>query len=303
MLVAIALVLCSMELSASEPSEPRSRYRRFDDAICRFLMDGMDSTYVRVPSTSWEIPVVTKMYGYGMHITPGSDALALDSGVCAEVGLGIGYHGLDLVITQPVGHGIPFNFEFDYYDNYWGLGINVSDRSFGGELFGEAPGGGSELQTSSVLLDGYIALNGSKYSYPAAIYGNYVQVRSAGSPLINIWYEHSSCTPFSTRAAALLGECSLDEAAVTAGYGYNLSISEGKVLLNASAGVGTLLPAFGLAANARAGAVLWINDNLRLGCSLTGFYHRSWSGRDMYLEALNCRGFVNVTYCFGNNGK
>ena len=99
-------------------SKFKEGYYRFDRAIRRFLMSGMDSTYVQIPSTSWEVPLVGKVYGYLTNISPNDSKLDLHVNPVFEIGAGIGYHGLDAVYTKAVRNSIDFNFEFDYYDNY-----------------------------------------------------------------------------------------------------------------------------------------------------------------------------------------
>lgn len=278
-------------------------YVRFDRAIRRFLMSGMDSTYIRLPATSWEIPAVWKPYGYFTSISPGGKALNMDMKPVSELGAGIGYHGLDAVFTTAVSNAIDFNFEFDYYDNYWGLSINIGRETFGPELYGEPldrkiP----ELHCRAIMLEGYYAVRGSRFSFPAAIYGNYLQVKSAGSPLVTFWYEHRDYDPIGERTKdifAMRARNTLDEGALLAGYGYNFSIWKGKAVINVSACAGVPLPYLGVAANGRFACIYWINDHLRLNFNIMNFYQKSWSDKNMKMEDNTWRGCVGLAYCFG----
>ncbi len=285
-------------------------YRRFDEAICRFLMDGMDSSYVRLPSTSWEVPVVAKTYGYSLAYGAASARVATHTVPVLEIGAGIGYHGLDLVYTEAIGRSQDYNFEFDYYDNYWGLGINISRRALDDIVMDRLTSShspardGREAQIRSILLEGYYAVNGSRYSLPAAMYGNYIQTKSAGSPIISFWYEHCDHYAFSARAADCFASVSkMDMGAVTAGYGYNLSIGGGRVLLNLSAGAGALVPYWGVAATGRFNAMFWINDNFRIWFGAADFYQRSLKAESSYMAENTWRANLALTCCFGKNRR
>lgn len=284
-----------------------SGYRRFDNAIRRFLISGMDTTYVRLPATSWEIPLTGKVYGYLTNLTVGGEPLSLKPTPTFEAGAGIGYHGLDIVITKALKNAIDFNFEFDFYDNYWGLGINIGRESFGPEMYGEqAAAGKTELKCRSILLEGYFAFCGNKFSYPAAIYANYIQTKSAGSPLVTFWFEHRDYEPLSSRAMELFeanGRPVINEGAVLAGYGYNFSIAGGKAVINLSACAGVPLPYFGIATTGRIACMWWLNEHLRLFLNGVNFYQKSWSDKNMRMEDNTWRGSFGLTYCFGKNDR
>lgn len=305
-LLVISALVCCLQFSAwgGDGQEQGSGYKRFDASIRRFLMGGMDTTYVKLPSTSWEIPVVSKIYGYQSRLTIEDALVPMNTPVMVEIGAGIGYHGLDLVYTHAVGRNrMDFNFEFDFYDNYWGVGINIGRQGFGKEIYGESGvDGADEVVCRAILLDGYYAVFGNKFSYPASIYGNYIQKKSAGSPLVNFWYERRDYWAQTSRAAAMLDKLRkshFDNFAITACYGYNFSIAEGRAVLTVSAGAGILLPSFGLATEARAGGMIWANEHLRISFAISNFYSKSWNQRDNCLEDNTWRGSVGLFYCFG----
>lgn len=294
--------------AADKSGKMREGYMKFDNSIRRFLMGGMDSTYVTVPATSWELPILSNIYAYNSSVESPSQKLLLDTDVRFEAGLGIGYHGLDLVYTQAIGKSSDFNFQIDYYDNYWGLGVTISRENYGQEVYGGMPNttsGDYELKTRAVLVDGYVAVFGSRYSYPAARYGNYIQKKSAGSPIVSFWYEHRDYYPQTQKMIDFFGSDQtrhLNEGAVTAGYGYNFSINEGKAVINATVGVGLLLPYCGLATNGRITGMAWISDNFRFTFNLVNFFQKSWSQKDYKMMDNTWRAQVGFVYCFGRNG-
>ena len=278
-------------------------YYRFDKAIRRFLMSGMDSTYVQIPSTSWEVPLVGKVYGYLTNITPKDSKLDLQVNPVFEIGAGIGYHGLDAVYTKAVRNSIDFNFEFDYYDNYWGVGINISRETFGPELYGEQPDPvKEELHCRTIMVEGYYAVFGNRFSFPASMYGNFIQVKSAGSPLVTFWYEHRDYEARSDRTRQVFeqgGRYVLNEGALLAGYGYNFSIAKGKAVINLSACAGVQIPYLGIATCGRAAAMYWISDSFRINLNFANFYQKSWSEKNMKMEDNSWRATLGVSYCFG----
>lgn len=306
-IIALVLLLCQALPAMAADGKRRQKisegYVRFDRAIRRFLMSGMDSTYVRLPATSWEIPAVWKPYGYLTNITPGDKTLNMNMKPVSELGAGIGYHGLDAVITTAVSNAIDFNFEFDYYDNYWGLSINIGRETFGPELYGDPLDRGKpELRCRTIMLEGYYAVSGNRFSFPAAIYGNYVQMKSAGSPLVTFWYEHRDYDALGERTKnifAIGGRNSLDEGALLAGYGYNFAIRQTKAVIHLSVCAGVPLPYFGVAASGRFACIYWINDHFRLNFNFMNFYQKSWSEKNMKVEDNTWRGCVGITYCFG----
>lgn len=280
-------------------------YYRFDKSIKRFLMSGMDSTYVQIPTTSWEVPVVGKVYGYNTSVTPKDQELNLNIKPVFEIGAGIGYHGLDAVFTKAVSNSNDYNFEFDYYDNYWGIGINISRETFGPELYGEQPDPSKEeLHCRAILIEGYYAVFGNKFSFPASMYGNFIQVKSAGSPLVTFWYEHRDYEARSKRTQELFqnnGRNIINEGAILAGYGYNFSIAKGKAVINLSACVGVPIPYLGIATCGRVAAMYWISDNFRVNLHFANFYQKSWTDMNMKMSDNTWRGGIGVSYCFGKN--
>lgn len=266
-------------------------YRRFDNTIKRILLDGVDTSYVGLPATSWEIPSAFTMYGESLKLASSDGSvLPMDSGIVSEVGIGIGYHGLDYVQYFSTSKNVfSDHFEFNFYDNSWGFQIITSDNKYTTQ----------DLGIKEVTFGGYIALNGRQYSYPAVYYGNYIQKKSAGSPLIYFWYEHTKS--YAIDPAPDLSEeyPNIINLAVCGGYGYNWAFNKGKTLLNASASVGIIAPYWGVATQARLSAMHWFNDNLRLSFSAINYFS---TGQRQLVEPYFLDEWMTVlslSYCFG----
>lgn len=290
-IIAAALLFCFSGI-ASRAQESRfiAGYHKFDNAIREFLMGGLDTTYITLPSKSFEIPVVMNNYGYNTTVTPAGSAepMPFNSGNVTNYGIGIGYHGLDYVQNFISDDNLKATqFIFNLYDNAWGIGINYGNSRFD---TGEA--------VRSIIIDGYIALNGTKYSYPSAIYANYIQKKSAGSPLVTFWYANRQFTGPITGVFGENGVELTQTGGLTAGYGYNLAIAGGRAVINASACAGVLLPHPGLAAHAKIGTVIWLSDSVRLNAIINYFNEYSTSPKDLELKAQTWFSQVGVAYCF-----
>lgn len=280
-------------------------YKKFDDFVKKFLLDGVDTNYIDIPKTSWEIPVTAMVYGENMSIAPYGKKLQLENGHYFEAGAGIGYHGLDAVYTVTVGPSMGFNFRFDFYDNYFGVAIEISENDYGKEIYGEPISNSiensPEVSVKSVLLDGYFAFNGGKFSLASVLYGNYIQKKSAGSPIVAGWYNNINWIPHTPQANALLKQLTrnqLHTGAIVGGYGYNFAFLQGKVVLSIMGGVGVTIPHCGVAAIAKLSAIYWINDHFRINAYLNNFYQQSPSEKDLRYSDNIWRSSLSVAYCF-----
>lgn len=291
-------LLCILFLLSMLPLSAGDGYRRFDARIRNWLMGGMDSSYVCLPSTSWEVPVAFYVNSHLTSMLPqgGGESLALSPWEM-EIGAGVGYHGLDLIYSFSLDRKSD-NFYFDYYDNYWGASIyignyahNVKDPAV------------CDLRSHSMMLSAYYAVFGNRYSHPATIYGNYIQKRSAGSPIISVWYDYHSYRRGNVDLPGFEFDDSghlarFHQGAVTAGYGYNLAFLDGRIVLNATLGVGVAYP-WALAVNSSAGAIFRIHENVMFNLVATSFWQKSWSARFSRFESNTLYGAFMVTYCFG----
>lgn len=266
-------------------------FARFDNAIKRFLMSGLDTTYIAVSPTSFEVPVVSNLYGITTVVPLKSGKLLqMESGNGIEAGIGIGYHGLDYVQTFTIREKNKANsyFSFDFYDNYWGLNFTVADNQHDDLGIG----------SSSFTFNAYYAVYGNKYSYPASFYGNFIQKKSAGSPIITCWYNHLTLWNLKDRDT-LPGPTNIDNVTICGGYGYNWVFGKGKTVLNLSGDFGMMIPYWGIAAQARCGVMHWVNDWFRLNFSAIGFFCQGKKDVNYSLLNTEWRVTVGATVCFG----
>lgn len=291
-------ILSIIAIAVLIPLNAENGYRRFDNAIKRMLMSGMDSSYVCLPSTSWEVPVAVNYSAFDTRLDfGGGSILDLKQDRTLDYGITIGYHGLDLMYTFNNNRKSD-NFYIDYFDNSWGIALNI-----GNYAHNVLDPVNTDLWSHSIMFNAYYAFGGSRYSHPATVYANYIQKRSAGSPLINVWYDYHSYRKGDVELPGFNFDESghlarIHQGAVTAGYGYNLSFLEGKICLNANAGVGVALP-LALAANGSVGGVFWFTDYLRLNFIISNYYQKSWMNKYYRFETNTWRASVGLYYCFG----
>lgn len=256
-------------------------YRRFDNLVRKIMTAGLDSTYIAMSATSWEIPSCIGTHGHDYCFTDSDNTVVRDNpaGVY-EYGIGIGYHGLDFIWKNEFkSDGSPGGkyFEFDFYDNYWGFQMMTSSWDRSGTAF------------SSATYGGYFAFNGNEFSYPAAIYGNYIQKKSAGSAMIFFWYDRN-------KAGDILD---IWNVSLCGGYGYNLAFKGGKTLLNFTAAVGLIAPYWGVSAQARLGFIHWFNDNFRINASAVQYASAGQRNGGSKMTATEWMASVGVAFCFG----
>lgn len=282
--IAAILILTCLAFSGMSAQD---YYTRFDGFIRKIMTTGLDSDYIAMSQTSWEIPTCVGSHGQNFSVST-ADGIVLHnkSGNVCDGGIGLGYHGLDFIWKRGFGENKDYfsnYFEFDFYDNYWGFQmITTETEQFGAGL-------------SSATYGGYFAFNGDQYSYPAAIYGNYVQKRSAGSPMLFFWYDRNSAWGFD----ALSGPLTINNFSLCGGYGYNFALNEGRTLFNMTAVAGIIVPYWGVSAQARFSFIHWFNDYVRINASAVQYASAGWKNSTQHLLSTDWTLNFGLTFCFG----
>ena len=277
----LAVCLISADLSAENV------YRKFDNLVRRVMMSGLDTTCIAMSPTSWEIPVNLAGHGIFSRITtPSGEKENLSTGNVAQWGIGIGYHGLDFIWTKDFGPNSSADnhyFEFNFYDNYWGFQMINCTRWLDGAGY------------YSATYGGYFAFNGKRYSYPASIYGNYIQKKSAGSAMLFFWYDknmtlegHDGGNPFELHTFALCG-----------GYGHNFVLNGGRTLFNVTAAAGLLAPYWGISTQTRLSFIHWFTENIRINASMIQYSSAGWRPGPGELLSTEWMANVGIGICFG----
>lgn len=280
---AILILACLAFCGASA----QNYYDRFDGFIRKIMSTGLDSEYISMSLTSWEIPSCVGSHGQKYSIsTADGTVLQNDSGNVCDGGIGLGYHGLDFIWKKGFGSNkdnFSNYFEFDFYDNYWGFQM-ITTRA---EQFGTG--------LTTATYGGYFAFNGNRYSYPAAIYGNYVQKKSAGSPMLFFWYDRNKARSLEPHASPMI----VNNFSVCGGYGYNFALDEGRTLFNVTAAAGLIAPYWGVSAQARCSFIHWFNDYVRINASAVQYASAGWKNSSQHLFSTDWTLNLGLTFCFG----
>lgn len=283
-ILALLLVIClfSADLSADNV------YRKFDRFVRKIMMSGLDTTYITMASTSWEIPVNLGVHGRAYRITTAEGIRERDnSGNIGQYGVGIGYHGLDFIWTNDFGRnnrGSDY-FEFNFYDNYLGFQMMNSTREDNGVGY------------YSATYGCYFAFNGKRYSYPASIYGNYIQKKSAGSPMIFFWYDKNKSWNMNGPNGDESYE--LHTFSLCGGYGYNFVLNGGRTLFNITAAAGLMAPYWGISAQTRFSFIHWFTENIRINASAVQYSSAGWKSGAAELLSLEWMASIGLGICFG----
>ncbi|MCQ2166889.1 MAG: DUF4421 domain-containing protein [Bacteroidales bacterium] len=281
---ALLLVIClfSADLSADNV------YRKFDRFVRKIMMSGLDTTYITMASTSWEIPVNLGVHGRAYRITTAEGIRERDnSGNIGQYGVGIGYHGLDFIWTNDFGRnnrGSDY-FEFNFYDNYLGFQMMNSTREDNGVGY------------YSATYGCYFAFNGKRYSYPASIYGNYIQKKSAGSPMIFFWYDKNKSWNMNGPNGDESYE--LHTFSLCGGYGYNFVLNGGRTLFNITAAAGLMAPYWGISAQTRFSFIHWFTENIRINASAVQYSSAGWKSGAAELLSSEWMASIGLGICFG----
>lgn len=283
-ITALLLVIClfSVDLSAENV------YRKFDRLVRKVMMSGLDTTCISMSPTSWEIPINLGVHGRAYRITTENGTRMMDnSGNVGQYGVGIGYHGLDFIWNNDFGGNSAGSdyFEFNFYDNYWGFQMMNSTREQGGVGY------------YSATYGGYFAFNGKRYSYPASIYGNYIQKKSAGSAVIFFWYDKNKS--WNVNGPNGNESFELHTFVLCGGYGHNFVLNGGKTLFNLTGAAGLMAPYWGVSVQARFSFIHWFTENIRINASMVQYSSAGWRPGAEELLSTEWMANVGIGICFG----
>lgn len=98
-----------------------SWYDRFDDAIRRFLVSGVDTSYVTFSANSWEMPMVLNSYGQAYRLTlDNGETVRLESGEVREAGIVAPYWGGAVELRTGMIHWLGRNFRISLASTQYG---------------------------------------------------------------------------------------------------------------------------------------------------------------------------------------
>lgn len=211
---------------------------------------GIDTTYVYPPKYGWLGYMSINFAGIKSTVIGndipvyGDVKISLRSSLKGQSTISLGYRGLSFYYSWNLFGKYSKDASFSLFKNSWGVEYRRhSTDGVHGTLYSSTTGktlniGQGDINVKTTLIDGYVIFNSRKFSYPAALYQNLIQKRSAGSFLLVGGYINSSITTGLASLEERLGgikEIEVSQGALGIGYGYNYAINNGQILLHASA--------------------------------------------------------------------
>ncbi len=199
------ILLGALSVGVAAQSEPKVGFlKRLDNKLAKhYFTSKYDSDYVARPHQRWLLRLMVNQTGdyihakgtikdvwskYDLH-TKHKTTLSLEVNYC------------DLAISYSInpaklkGNYDDYEFNFEYHAQKFSVDINYQRAtSLKGDL---KLGNFTHLDEDGILMKvfnvaGYYVFNNRKFSYPAALYQNYYQLRSAGSWLAGASYQGGS---------------------------------------------------------------------------------------------------------------
>jgi len=246
--------------------------KSFDQWLEKGQRSGIDTTYQDIPQLNHQVYLGTYVYwqNYQMHhpvyISDGLRDLYPDMQTWssfnihahtlqAEMEVGIDWKGLAIEIPIPIRNNYLWSTGLAKNGSVWGFRIRYKNLKrmdgyshFSGDLesMPTAPTDPTDIEefyadksnphdhnVRIFYTEGYYVLWHRKFSLSAGLYGDMVQKRSAGSPLFYVNY-YQSCYSGRDILIANADKYRTRQASIGAGYGYNLSLDQGKLVFHAS---------------------------------------------------------------------
>ena len=226
-------------------------FKWFDQWLEAGQLEGIDTLYVGIPQLNHQVYVGSYVYwhNYKMHMPfdivdastfiPGihdSDRYDINANTWqTELEIGIDWKGLALEIPIPIRNKYQLSLGLAKNGSVWGARVRYKYLP---HMSGSCNIGDREIDEESnalkiFYLEGYYVLFHKKFSLSAGLYADMVQKRSAGSPLIYANY-YQSIYDINKTFPANYDHFRTRQISLGAGYAYNFSFLEGKLVFHTS---------------------------------------------------------------------
>ncbi len=213
----------------------------------RYTKTNFDTAYMGRPHGSLTLKTHVNLSGSNFYIDrriDGSEGSSrLSTAHKATISIGASYRdisaGLSLNPGSLSGRNKDYEINVNAYSNRYGIDVIYQNSK---TLSGSASFNGKDVSLERgmadmkmLIVDGYYAFNGRRFSYPAAFTQSYVQKRSVGSWLVGFSYLGGRIKTTSEKPAETPDlRFYVGHFAIGGGYGYNLVISQ-RLLMHFSA--------------------------------------------------------------------
>lgn len=198
----------------------------------RYNRSKYDTAYISRPGGRWTVKLLENISGAELKTISASGEAEHCTKMRAEFrstfSASVAYRGLALSLSvnpaKLVGKSSDFEFNMNSYSNRYGFDIvYLSSKTYSGY----SSSGGTkndisrgDISQKALNVNFYYALNGKRFSFPAAFSQSYIQKRSAGSWLLGFSFDGSETKAGSSLIPA--NTIRINEFAIGGGYGYNL---------------------------------------------------------------------------------
>jgi len=240
-----------------QPSKGLLFFYRSDNWVSRFLLRGIDTSYIALPEHCWSLAFTTSTLGINSSVissTPDIPDVSLLSRTSPSVDLGFnaGYRGFGFGYSWDALNAYTRRLNFSLGSKSMGLdfSMNTSTNINSVITISDLPIhelGYGDIVITNANLNLWYALNYAHYSHNAATKQSYIQKHSAGSFLIHASYMFSNIQlkdsfridgatkPMLPALMSGMNGMTTRQVAVGLGYGINYTPNKGKFLLHASA--------------------------------------------------------------------
>lgn len=223
--------------------EFRQRLIKYDEILHKgnsFLAEryqrvNFDTAYIMRPPGRWTIKLRGNLSGAWIHVTGlrGNDRFRtnVESDFRGTLSMAVSYRGIGAgVALNPMklaGKNQDLELNINSYGNQFGFDIVfLSSKTYHGDTFINdlrTPIEKGAVRQQALNINLYYALNGKRFSFPAAFSQSYVQRRSAGSFIIGASFD-GQLTDVEADVTSGRHPISLKlmEMGIGAGYGYNV---------------------------------------------------------------------------------
>ncbi len=243
----LLLMLCLFATRGSGQNRREVVRAKVDSVLtAKYMKTNFDTAYIGRPPGRLTLKVRTNISGSSYDIDrriAGEEGSArLKTAHKATVSLGANYRGISAGLTlnpgSLSGRNKDMEINVNAYSNRYGIDIIYQDSK---TLSGTYSFNGRDdflergmVNFKTLIVDGYYAFNGRRFSYPAAFSQSYIQKRSAGSWLVGFSYLGGRIkTTASKPAEAPEMRVYAGHFAIGGGYGYNMVVAK-RLLLHLS---------------------------------------------------------------------
>ncbi len=244
------MAVLSVPLTAQErkPNLLQRAVKSATGLLDRWAAEGIDTNYVALPRRGGVVSVsaVAARMKADVHSPlmtgQGRADMNLHSELNGQGSVYVGYRAIGIDYSYDFINGYSKDFSMELQDNKFGISYRRhTTKGMHGTLRSDAQDKrfrihADDTEVKATMLYGYYLPNGDRFSLSAATDQSYIQLRSAGSPIVMALYHFTQLKNYEpTLVSSLHGmrEVQMSQAALGAGYAYNHSIRQGRVVLHA----------------------------------------------------------------------